>query len=135
MVRRMCQGSSKRTMNRPGFSADDYFEKQVLVGQASELVLEHAPALDPQVLEILAAIVERLELRIAVSPRLFAVAGQEIGKARYEVSADVLDENGDGIPFGAYNLVKSGIGNRSRCLEAHGLVAGVFSGKVLNDVF
>ena len=94
-------------MNRPGFSAYVYFTEQVLIGQASEFILQHAPASRPHFFEILPVIVDCFEFRIPVPPGFFAVAVQEIGKSRYQVSADVLDQNRYGIPFGADNFMKS----------------------------
>ena len=75
----------------------DRFGK-VLLGERFERGKENAPAFLPA-LHHLPAIVTLLvqELARALPVRLFAICGQEIGPARDEVTADVLDQDRQAI--------------------------------------
>src|SRR5262249_43305927 len=72
---------------------------EVRVLELVERLEQHAPALLPLLPELGRRDRARLELGLALPPRLLAVLGEEVREARLQVARDVPDEGDDGVAF------------------------------------
>src|SRR5689334_11435990 len=85
-------------MHEKFLATNGYGSFQVEVGQRFQLREQYFETFIPLFQQLLARETRaRFEFRVAVPPRFFAVGGQEIRKAGFQVSRNVSNYNGDRV--------------------------------------
>src|SRR5262249_15558289 len=86
------------------------------------------PALMPLGQELPARDLARRELLLALTPRLLAVGGQEVGEARLEIAGHVPADGREGVAAGGTRLRQRNLGHLLERGLGEGFVAAVFAG-------